>query len=435
MYDVFVSYASEDRGRADTIAAALERDGLTCWIAPRDIAPGSSWADAIAVAIGEARAALFVVSAHSSRSRHVAREAERADRHRLPLVPVLVEDVEPEGALGYYFGSTHWVSAHPGSLDAHVAGIVGAMRQALTREGVRRSASISRLDDEDLVALARSITWDVRPLLVGTASPEDVITIHEPKAGQQVKFIDLAAVKMARRSVADWVDATGTSVHLSGEDIAPIVRPDAPEPILCVLDALDGTQHWIRGRTLWCTALSLFRQTDEGYQLRVSTVQTADGTLYIAREDTRRAFVDGESTPLVTDTADVAIDQAHVCTVSRRPDHYRVLARHLRRGSPFAGLYTFGGNPILVELALGRYDAVFQPDASDIDDDQELWDWLPGGHIAQRAGATILGLDGEEIDVPSAAADAVAGRGIGYPFVAAADPMLARATVRWLREH
>ena len=44
MRDVFVSYATEDRSTAEAVCAALEASGLRCWIAPRDIHPGSVWA-------------------------------------------------------------------------------------------------------------------------------------------------------------------------------------------------------------------------------------------------------------------------------------------------------------------------------------------------------------------------------------------------------
>jgi len=434
MRDVFVSYASDDRASADAIVRALERDGLTCWIAPRDITPGANWADAIAAAIEASRTALFVMTANANESRHVAREAERADRHQRPLIPVLIEDIEPRGALAYYFGAAQWVTAYTSPLSGQLAVITTAMRQAIGSESVRRSSTISSLDDGDLVALARSICWDIRPHLVGAVAPEDVVTIEEPKPGQQTKFIDLAAVKAARATIDDWAAATGTSVYLSGEDIAPVAREEANEPIVCVLDALDGTQHWIRGRNLWCTALSLFRRGDDGYKLRVSAIQMADGALYIAREDTQETFLDGETTPLVADTTPVALDQAHVCTVSRRPDQHQILAQRLARGSPFGGLYSFGGNPILIEVVLGNYDAVFQPDASSIGDAQELWDWLPGGHIALRGGCTVFDLAGDTIDVPAAAAAALRGESDGYPFVAAADPALAAAIAAWLED-
>jgi len=42
-FDVFVSYAIEDKLIADAIVAKLEAAMIRCWIAPRDIPPGADW--------------------------------------------------------------------------------------------------------------------------------------------------------------------------------------------------------------------------------------------------------------------------------------------------------------------------------------------------------------------------------------------------------
>jgi TIR domain len=38
--DIFVSYASPDAPAANSVVATLEKHGLKCWIAPRDVIPG-----------------------------------------------------------------------------------------------------------------------------------------------------------------------------------------------------------------------------------------------------------------------------------------------------------------------------------------------------------------------------------------------------------
>ncbi len=42
-HDIFVSYAHQDRTVANAVLATLEAHGIRCWIAPRDILPGSDW--------------------------------------------------------------------------------------------------------------------------------------------------------------------------------------------------------------------------------------------------------------------------------------------------------------------------------------------------------------------------------------------------------
>ena len=49
--DVFISYASHDSAVANDVAAALEGQGLKCWIAPRDVTPGAPYASEIVHAI------------------------------------------------------------------------------------------------------------------------------------------------------------------------------------------------------------------------------------------------------------------------------------------------------------------------------------------------------------------------------------------------
>ena len=54
-HDVFVSYASQDAAVAQKACSALESAGFRCWIAPRDVVPGTLYADGIVGAIDESR--------------------------------------------------------------------------------------------------------------------------------------------------------------------------------------------------------------------------------------------------------------------------------------------------------------------------------------------------------------------------------------------
>ena len=58
--DVFISYSSADKPTADAACAVLERAGVRCWIAPRDIGPGEEWGSAILEALGVQSRTLMV---------------------------------------------------------------------------------------------------------------------------------------------------------------------------------------------------------------------------------------------------------------------------------------------------------------------------------------------------------------------------------------
>ena len=58
-HDVFISYSSTDKAVADAVCAKLESQKVRCWIAPRDVPAGQTWAAAIVHAIKSSRV-LFI---------------------------------------------------------------------------------------------------------------------------------------------------------------------------------------------------------------------------------------------------------------------------------------------------------------------------------------------------------------------------------------
>ena len=78
VHDIFISYAKEDASVADAICSHLEKEGIRCWIAPRNISPGEKYATAIIHAIEKAKIFVVVFSRNSDQSAHVRTEIERA---------------------------------------------------------------------------------------------------------------------------------------------------------------------------------------------------------------------------------------------------------------------------------------------------------------------------------------------------------------------
>ncbi len=109
-HDVFISYAHENKVMADALCATLERNGLRCWIAPRDVPPGN-WGGAIVEAIEASRVFVLVFSSESNKSQQVLREVERAVSVGLTVVPVRLQDVTPSKDIAYFIGSVHWLDA------------------------------------------------------------------------------------------------------------------------------------------------------------------------------------------------------------------------------------------------------------------------------------------------------------------------------------
>ncbi len=119
-HDVFISYASEDRVIADKVCKGLEKQGLRCWIAPRDILPAEQYDDAIIRAISEARAMVVIFSSNVFQSNYVKSEVERGFAKNLVIVPFRIESIEPKEGFELYFGRTQWLDATLPPMESHI---------------------------------------------------------------------------------------------------------------------------------------------------------------------------------------------------------------------------------------------------------------------------------------------------------------------------
>ena len=139
-YDVFISHCASDRAAAEAACAALERDGHLCWLAPHDLNAGEAPAEASLAAIGRCKVFLLVLSGESARSKQVAREAERARRAGLAIVPLQIDAVAPGDALQYHLADAAPLDAtqppladHLGQLTAIIGRILDGGEGAVPR--------------------------------------------------------------------------------------------------------------------------------------------------------------------------------------------------------------------------------------------------------------------------------------------------------------
>ena len=141
---LFISYASEDASIADGIRSGLEQAGVACWIAPRDIEPGTSFPAAITAAIESCSAQVLLLTAQSNASRHVLSEVELAFNAGKPIIAVLVGKVTPSADLQYFISTTHWFDADATFDDADLARLKTDIEKLLAGERVRLDQQNSR---------------------------------------------------------------------------------------------------------------------------------------------------------------------------------------------------------------------------------------------------------------------------------------------------
>jgi hypothetical protein len=130
-HDVFISYSHVDKATADATCATLERNGIRCWIAPRDILPGDEYGAAIVRAIDHCRAVILIFSASANQSPQIRREVERAIAAGVPLIPVRIEEVVPTESLAYFMSAVHWLDALTPPLEAHLQRLAQSVQALL----------------------------------------------------------------------------------------------------------------------------------------------------------------------------------------------------------------------------------------------------------------------------------------------------------------
>lgn len=160
---VFISHSSRDKVKANRIVADIEKRGIPCWISARlsDLQPGQDYQKRIFEAIEPALAVVLLFSSNANSSEDMAKETALASRLRKPLIPVKIEDSEPEGAFAYQMAAAQYINLYEdyqGSIDELCSRLaeLAASGAPAAQTPPRRAASNSR----------RGGSWAVAAVLI-----------------------------------------------------------------------------------------------------------------------------------------------------------------------------------------------------------------------------------------------------------------------------
>jgi TIR domain len=171
--EVFISYSQPDYDCAMELVARVEREGIHCWIAPRDIAPSADWAAEIIDAITNARVMILIFSASSNASPQVRREVERAVHKEVSILPFRIEHVLPSKSLEYFLSAQHWLDAFPPPREPHYARLVTYLRARLGDAGpaetsaarpAPRLVEATPLDPAEVARIERLLAGYIGPI-------------------------------------------------------------------------------------------------------------------------------------------------------------------------------------------------------------------------------------------------------------------------------
>jgi hypothetical protein len=162
-HEVFISYSSKNKSVADAVCARLEFHKIRCWIAPRDVLPGSNWGAAIIDAIGGSRIVVLVFSSEANTSDAVRRELERAVSSSKIIIPFRLEDIRISKEMEFFIAGSHWLDAFPPPLEDHIDRLAGAINAFLKGE----TWSSSEPRKEKKRGAIRELAWRVSFCLSG----------------------------------------------------------------------------------------------------------------------------------------------------------------------------------------------------------------------------------------------------------------------------
>lgn len=112
-HDVFISYSSQNMEAAQAICHVLEQNEIRCWMAPRDIPPGSDYGDVIVDAIKASRAVVVLFSETAATSQYVKSEINVAFEEQKTLIPFRLDKTPLKGQNLLILNKTHWIDAYP----------------------------------------------------------------------------------------------------------------------------------------------------------------------------------------------------------------------------------------------------------------------------------------------------------------------------------
>jgi hypothetical protein len=192
-YDVFLSHSHVDKQHADAICHCLERAGVRCWVAPRDIRPSEDWAEAIINGMDQCRILLLIFSSSSNNSPQVRREVERAVNKGLTILPFRIEAVPPSKSLEYFISTQHWLDAFGRDLDASLA----ELQQSVTAVLGSRAQETAPIASPTPSA---SIAVPAAPAVASIPAPSLQAAEQEPLALELARVLGPIARQLVKRA-------------------------------------------------------------------------------------------------------------------------------------------------------------------------------------------------------------------------------------------
>jgi len=128
---VFISYSAADKATAERVCAALEQAGISCWIAPRNIEPGTDYPTALVAAIRSVSVLVLILTESAAASPHILSEVGHAFSGKKRIIPFCISQKAVPDDLEYFLAITQRLDAPEGCTEQNLKRLIEATRAAL----------------------------------------------------------------------------------------------------------------------------------------------------------------------------------------------------------------------------------------------------------------------------------------------------------------
>lgn len=118
MRQVFISYSTKDQLQAEAVRNVIEQNGITCWMAPRDIPGGSNYTKEIPIAIRGCQAFVLMLSQNAQDSHWVLKELDSAVNAGKVILPFQLEDITLTDEFNFLLTGTQRYDAYQKKSEA-----------------------------------------------------------------------------------------------------------------------------------------------------------------------------------------------------------------------------------------------------------------------------------------------------------------------------
>jgi hypothetical protein len=126
---VFISYSNHDVEVAYRVCDFLERHGVKCWVAPRDVPKDVNYPKAIINAIENTSIFILIFSLNTVKSDHVITETLSAFNRKIPVIAFRTAEITPTGDLEYLLATKTWLDAFRGDFESHCMDLVNLIKK------------------------------------------------------------------------------------------------------------------------------------------------------------------------------------------------------------------------------------------------------------------------------------------------------------------